>query len=200
MRRAPKRYNEVMEMGAAQSMALPQITRRERVYEGVRVGLERLIVRTADGREALREVVRHPGAVVVLPLTDDGDVVFVRNVRVAVGGELLELPAGTLEPGEPPEACAARELAEETGWRAGSLEKLGEFYTSPGVLDEKIVAYVATGLSPGSADPDAGEQVAPLGVPYDQAVAMCADGRVRDGKTIAAVLMHAVRSRREGRP
>ena len=89
----------------------------------------------ADGRRHVREVIRHPGAVVLLPILDDGRVVLIRNRREAVGQHLVELPAGTLEPGEDPMAAAHRELAEETGYRAGTMELLVSFFSSPGILD-----------------------------------------------------------------
>src|SRR5207249_563268 len=96
-----------------------------------------------DGRPYRRDVVLHPGAVVILPLLDGGRVVLLRNHRHAVGRELWEVPAGTLEPPEPPEACAARELTEETGYRARKWTKLSEFYPSPGVLSEKMYLFAA---------------------------------------------------------
>ncbi|MDD4888479.1 MAG: NUDIX hydrolase [Phycisphaerae bacterium] len=173
----------------------PEIVSRRTVYRGKRIDLELLTVRSPDGRETLREVVRHPGAVVILPITDDGQVVFVRNVRVAIGQVLLELPAGTLDKGEPPAACAARELAEETGFSASRIEPLIHFYTSPGVLSEPIWAFVATGLTAGEMELDPGEQLVTELMPYDAAVRMCVDGSIHDAKTLAALLTHHLRSK-----
>lgn len=173
----------------------PEIVSRRTVYQGKRIDLALLTVRPPDGRETLREVVRHPGAVVILPITDDGQVVFVRNVRVAIGQVLLELPAGTLDKGEPPADCAARELAEETGFSASRLEPLIDFHTSPGVLSERLWAFVATGLTAGEMELDPGEQLVNELIAYDAAVRMCIDGAIHDGKTIATLLTHHLRSK-----
>lgn len=181
------------------ALTMPDILARDMVYEGKRINLERMIVRTPNGRETVREVVRHPGAVVILPITEDGKVAFVRNVRVAVDQALLELPAGTLEPPEQPADCAARELIEETGYRAGRIEPLGRFYTGPGFCDEDMHAFVATGLVAGDAAPEAGEQIVVELIDYQDALAMCTDGRLRDGKSIAVLLMHESRTRQGGR-
>ena len=175
------------------ALRMPEITRRETVYRGRKMDLELLTIRLADGREAVREVVRHPGAVVILPITDAGLVVFERNVRVTVGKVLLELPAGTLERGEDPLACAARELTEETGYAARKIEPLLEFYTSPGLMGELMWSFVATGLTLGGTSLEVGEQIVTELVGYDDAVAMCLDGRVQDAKTIATVLAYRVR-------
>lgn len=144
------------------------------------------------GRSFTREIVRHPGAVLVLPVLDDGNnrrVVMIRNYRVAVDQRLWELPAGKLEPGEEPVAAAGRELIEETGYRAGRLTKLGEFYTSPGFADELIRVYLAESLNETEQALEAGEDIEVCVVDPDDAIAMTLDGRIRDGKTIAALLM-----------
>lgn len=171
----------------------PTILERKLIYEGRKIDLEVLTVQPPGGAPAVREVVRHPGAVVILPITDDGRVVFVRNVRVAIGQVLRELPAGTLDGGEEPAACAARELAEETGYTARSVEPLMAFFTSPGVLDERIWAFVATGLTAGPTNFDVGEQMVNELVPYDAAVRLCVDGVIHDGKTVATILAHWAR-------
>jgi ADP-ribose pyrophosphatase len=142
-----------------------------------------------DGREVRRDVVLHPGAVVVLPLLDGGRVCLLRNVRPAVEETLWEVPAGTLEPGEAPEAAAVRELEEETGYRASSWRKLGAFYPSPGVLSERMHLFVAEGLTPGPARPEADEQLTPHVLAWEQALAWCLDGTIRDLKTVAALLL-----------
>ena len=102
-------------------------------------------VRLPDGRIATRDVIEHPGAVVIAALDDGGRVALVRQYRHAVGGELLELPAGTLEPGEPPAETAVRELREETGLVGGRWEPLGSFFSSPGFLHEEMHAFLARG-------------------------------------------------------
>ena len=122
----------------------PSGSTREEIFQGVKFGVERRRVPTRDGGSAIREVVVHPGAVVVLPFLDDGRVVMIRNRRFAVDETLWELCAGTLEPGEDPAVTAARELVEETGYEASSIEALTTFYTSPGICDERMYAFVAT--------------------------------------------------------
>ncbi|MEQ8788381.1 MAG: NUDIX hydrolase [Pirellulaceae bacterium] len=137
-----------------------------------------------------REVVRHPGAVTVLPLLDDGRVCLIRNFRPAVGRTLVELPAGTLEPNEPPRETAHRELIEETGYRAQSMAPLGEFFLSPGILDERMHLFVATGLTAGEAEREPGEIIENLVVSWDEALAMVDRGEIEDAKTIVALLQY----------
>ena len=127
------------------------------------------------------------------PVVGIGRVCLLRNYRVAVDETLIELPAGTLEPGEDPVETARRELAEETGYRAAELELLAEFFTSPGLLDEKMLVYTATSLTPGPMALEPGEDIEPLLCTCDEALAMARDGRIRDGKTIAALLLWAAR-------
>lgn len=148
----------------------------------------RKITSGADGQEHVRQIIRHPGAVVILPRLDDGRVVLIRNCRAAVGRRVIELPAGTLEPGEDPVVAAHRELAEETGYRAELMEPLTSFLSSPGILDERMHLYLATGLTPGKADLQEDEQIEPLVVPWDEAVAMARDGRIDDAKTLIGLL------------
>src|SRR5688572_17255715 len=109
---------------------------RTYAYRGKKIDLALETVKLPNGRSALREIVVHPGAVVIIPMVDDKRVCMVKNRRFAVGKTLLELPAGTLDPGEAPKTTAVRELAEETGYRAKRWRKLAEFYTSPGILTE----------------------------------------------------------------
>jgi ADP-ribose pyrophosphatase len=142
----------------------------------------------ADGREHVRETVQHPGAVTILPILDDGRVCLIRNYRMAVGKTLVELPAGTLEPGEDPDATARRELVEETGYRADSVEKLREFFMSPGILNERMHLYLARGLRAGDAALEPGEQIETLVVPWSEAMRMAMDGTIEDAKTLVALL------------
>jgi ADP-ribose pyrophosphatase len=153
-----------------------------------------------DGAVVRRDIVLHPGAVVVLPLLADGAVVLLRNRRPATGETLWEIPAGTLEPGEAPESAAVRELAEETGYRAGLWGKLHEFYPSPGVLSERMVLFVAQDLTPGPMQLDPGEQIEPHVVPWSQALAWALDGTIRDGKTLVAILLWQAKGERHGVP
>jgi ADP-ribose pyrophosphatase len=146
--------------------------------------------RTASGHEYVRETVQHPGAVVVLPILDDGRVCLIRNYRVAVKRALIELPAGTLEPGEDPADTARRELEEETGYQAAHIEPLLQFYMSPGILNERMHAYLATGLKQGPAKLEAGEEIEPLLVEREEALRMIRDDEIQDGKTIATLLFY----------
>ena len=142
-----------------------------------------------DGQIVRRDVVLHPGAVVILPVLADGRVCLLRNNRPAVGEVLWEVPAGTLEPDEPIETAAARELAEETGYRAARWHKLGEFFPSPGVLSEKMHLFIAEDLTPGPLKLEPGEQIEPHLITRAQALAWALDGTIRDAKTILALLL-----------
>ena len=155
---------------------------------------------TPDGRAFHRDIVVHPGAVVILPLLDaDSDaprVVMIHNYRHAIQRELLELPAGTLEPGEPPPACAARELIEETGYRAARIEPFTQFYASPGILTELMHIFVATDLTPAEAQPDPGERIRVEVLGLEDAYARLHDGAIVDSKTIATLLLYRTRRTR----
>jgi ADP-ribose pyrophosphatase len=155
--------------------------------------------RTPDGREHVRDIVRHPGAVVILPLVDDEHVCLIRNFRIAVNQTLIELPAGTLEPNEPTVVTAERELIEETGYRCERLEFLHAFYLSPGILDERMHLYRATGLTQGAAQREAGEEIENLVVSLTEAIAMIYRGEIQDAKTIVG-LLYAAGLRTSGEP
>ena len=141
-----------------------------------------------DGRTVIRDVVLHPGAVAVLPLVDDHHVCLLRNYRAVVNETLWEVLAGTLEPGEPPASAAVRELEEETGYTARRWRKLAELIPSPGVLSEVIHLFLAEDLTPGPMRPEAGEELEPRVVPWDDALAWAMDGTIRDAKTLIALL------------
>jgi ADP-ribose diphosphatase len=145
-------------------------------------------VRAPSGKDKSREIVRHPGACVLVPMVDDGRVCLIRNFRVSVNTTLIELPAGTLEPNEPPHVTAERELSEETGYRAAKIELLHAFYLSPGILDEKMHLYLATGLSAGATAREEGEEIENLVVPWNQAIDMVFRGQIKDAKTIVGLL------------
>ncbi len=165
------------------------------VYDGRLLKVRADRVQLPGGSESTREVVTHPGAVAMVPVTADDQVVLVQQWRYAAGGPLLEIPAGTLEPGEEPVTCAARELAEEIGCRAGRLEPLGSFFVAPGYSSERIHLYLATELQPAEGEPDADEAIEMLLVPLAQAVAMARDGRIEDAKSIIGLLLAAERLR-----
>ena len=132
---------------------------RKIVYEGRRIKVGTISVPQRNGQPVQKDLVVHPGAAVVLPMLDGDRICLIRNMRHTLGEELIEVVAGTLEPPEPPEACAIREVAEETGYRAARVTKLAEFYSSPGVLSEKMYLFVAEGLVEGEQHLDAGEEI-----------------------------------------
>ncbi len=171
--------------GMAREFAYDEVVFRGRVAEVHKVGL-----RVPGGEVVQRDLIHYAGAAVILPVLDDGSIVMIRNDRFAVDEELLELPAGTLEPPEPPEACAARELTEETGYTAGRLEKLGRFFTGPGTCDEVMHAYLATELAAGEQALEVHERIEPLVVAADEARRMVRDGRLHDAKSIAALCLY----------
>lgn len=148
-----------------------------------------------EGAMHVREVIVHPGAVVILPFLDDHRICLIRNYRIAVHRELVELPAGTRDPSERALATAQRELAEETGFEAAQWEQLPGFCMSPGILNEQMDVFVARGLAPGSARREPGELIHNLIVTWDEALAMCRDGRIEDAKTLAALFRYELSSR-----
>jgi len=158
------------------------------ILRGPRMDFVLRPVPTTTGIFKEREVVVHPGAVLVLPVLEDGRIVMIRNRRHTVGDELWELPAGTLEKGEDPAVCAARELTEETGYRAEKLESLGWFYTSPGVLTEKMYVFVASGLKAGEQELEDNEQIAVELLTAAEARRMIKENEIVDAKTIATLL------------
>lgn len=160
------------------------------VLRGPRMDFVLRPAHTAGGKIRVREVVVHPGAVIILPVLDDGRIVLIRNYRHTVLEELWELPAGTLELGEEPVACAARELTEETGYTAAQLVPLGWFYTSPGILTEKMYAFLATALTVGQQQLEAHEliRVQPLSVPEIRR--LIRENLIVDAKTIATLLKY----------
>ena len=161
----------------------------ETVYVGRRIRVEVDTLHTPDGKTIRRDAIRHPGAVVILPILDAERVVLLKNFRFVIGDTLWEVPAGTLEPNEPLEACARRELLEETGYTAAKWRGLGYVYASPGVLDEKLHLFVAEELTAGAARPEPDEQLEPVVVNLADAIRMCLDGTIRDAKTITSLLL-----------
>lgn len=139
------------------------------------------------GPTVRREVVRHPGAVAVIAVTPERRLVLVRQYRYAAGRPLLEIPAGTLEPGETPEDTARRELREETGYTAENLRPLGSFYSAPGFCDEVIHLFLADGLTPGEPDTDFGEEIHLVELPVEEARRKLLTGGFEDAKTLVAL-------------
>ena len=159
-----------------------------------RFDVVRRTITMPSGGVATREIVHHPGAVVILPLLDDGRICLIDSFRISLQRRLVELPAGTLEPGEEPLPAARRELIEETGYRARHLEPLLVFHPSPGILDEKMHLLLATGLEPGPTDLQPDEDIRPMPTSWDEALEMIRRGQIEDGKTLAGLLYyHAFR-------
>ena len=170
--------------------AFDSVYNPEMLFKGKRFNVERVVQTTPDGIEHVREIVRHPGAVTLLPILDDGRICLIENYRAAVERSLVELPAGTLEPGEDPAVTAHRELAEETGYRAERIELLATFYMSPGILDERMYLYLATGLTLGTTALEPGEEIRPLPTSRQEALEMARDGRIQDAKTLVGLLYY----------
>lgn len=161
----------------------------ETIFSGKILTVRRDTVRLPNGHEATREVVAHPGAVAVVPVTAAGEVVLVRQYRYPIAQELLEVPAGKLDKGEAPEACARRELEEETGYRAGRLEHLASFYTAPGFTDEIMHLYLASDLSQTAQHTDGDEFINIEYYKPAQLKQMLQDKKIIDAKTIAGLLL-----------
>ena len=159
----------------------------ELVFDGKVVKAHRVGLRMDDGEVRERDFLRYPGAAVVLPVLDDGSIVLIRNYRFAVEETLYELPAGLVEHGEAPIDCAARELAEETGYVAGRIEPLAWFYSGPGTADERMDTFLATELRDGRQNLEPYERITVEVVGEDAVRRMLADGTIHDAKTIAAL-------------
>ena len=158
------------------------------VYQGSLLKVHRDIVRLPDGSEGSREYIKHPGAVAIVALTDDRQLLLERQYRYPPRREFIEIPAGKLEPGEPHLATAKRELLEETGYEAGEWTSLCTVDTSIGYTDERIELFLARKLIKKTRKLDPGEFLEVFLLPFDDAVAMVRDGRISDVKTVAAIL------------
>jgi len=170
-----------------------RVLQHRRVYEGRVVSLDVDEVSEPGGVHGTREVVRQSGSVAALPVLGDGRLVLVRQYRYAVDDFVWELPAGRRDSGETPEAGARRELEEEVGLRAGALEPLVVFWTTPGFCDEVMHLFRATSLEPVPARPEADERIEQATFTLDEAVAMIQRGEIREGKTLVALLLEAGR-------
>jgi len=169
------------------------ITATRKIYKGRVITLDIHEVRLPDGNLSKREIIQHPGAVAIVALDPDQNVLLVRQFRLAANKILYEIPAGTLEPGEPSDICAERELQEEAGYKPGKLESLGGFFVAPGYTTEYIHLYLATELSPAQLKGDDDEFIEAHRVPLTEALAMVERGEIIDGKTINGLLRVARR-------
>ena len=158
------------------------------VYDGGLLKVYRDDVELVNGKTAWREVIRHPGAVVMVPIDNEGNVHLVRQFRYPYGKPVLEVPAGKLEYGEEPFPAARRELSEEIGAEAAKWTELGEMLPTPGFCDELQHVYLAEDLTFGDTHPDEDEFLDHVVIPFEEAVAMAVDGRLEDSKTVAAIL------------
>lgn len=165
----------------------------ERPFSGRAFNLRVDQVQLENGATAQWEVIEHTGAVAMVPLDADGNVILVRQYRHSVATQLLELPAGTVKAGEDYAVCAGRELQEEIGMAAAKLELLGEFFLAPGYSSEFMRLYLATGLTPSSLPQDADEDIAIVRLPFAEAVRLAVNNELRDAKSIAGILLAAHR-------
>lgn len=173
---------------------MAQQSERTLLHHGKKFDLEMVRFTSASGRTIQREVVRHGGAVCILPILQSTSdpaprIVMIRVHRFTLARDLWELPAGTIEPAEPPHACAARELIEETGYRADSITSLGSFYTTPGMTDERMHAFAATGLTHVGQRLEEDEQIQPKLLTTAEALALLDSGELMDAKSIVTLTL-----------
>lgn len=165
----------------------------KRIHTGRVIKVDQEIVRFPDGTEGSLDMIRHPGAAAVIPMLDrvsdpDPRIVLIHQFRHAADGFIWEIPAGTLSPGEPPEACAHRELIEEAGYRAGTLEFLTDIFTAPGFTDERIHLFLALNLTPAAAAPEHDEFISIHEFPWSEIGRMIKKRQIRDGKSLSALM------------
>jgi ADP-ribose pyrophosphatase len=168
------------------------------VYDGRVVKVGMADVELPGGRAIELEIIRHPGASAIVPFSGPEEVLLIHQYRFAADGRLWEVPAGKLDAGEDPERCAARELGEETGRRAGRIEKLGSIFTTPGFTDEVIHLFAGWDLEEVGQQLEHDELIEVVPTPFDEAIRMVFDGRIHDGKSALAILHAARRAGRLG--
>ncbi|MGP1574194.1 NUDIX domain-containing protein [Selenomonas sp.] len=177
---------------------LEKKSKSESIYDGVLLHVKRDTVVLPNGKEAVREWVKHPGAAAVLPIFSDGTVLLVRQYRYPVGRVTLEIPAGKLDAStEDPLACAMRELSEETGYTAKSYEKLTTIGTTVGFSDEYIHIYAARDLQAGEQHTDEDEFIHVVKMPLEEAVQRVKKGEIFDAKSVTAILLTALREAKD---
>ncbi len=166
-----------------------ELLKSEPVFQGRAFKIRRDYLKTPDGRETKYEIVEHGGSVIIIPIDEHGNLLFVRQYRHAAGMDLLELPAGTRDGNEPHEACAAREIREETGMAAGKLEHIGDFYLAPGYSTEFMAVFLAADLNHDPLEADADEFLQVEKIPIRKAIEMAEQGEMPDAKTLAALFL-----------
>ena len=166
-----------------------ELIKSETILQGRAFKIRRDYLKTPNDRETRLEIIEHGGSVVLIPIDDEQNLLFVRQYRHAIQQDLLELPAGTRDGDEPFEECARREIREETGMEASKLQKVGEFYLAPGYSSEFMVAYVATGLKENPLDADDDEFLKVEKIPLRKAIQMAEHGDIPDAKSLAALLL-----------
>ena len=166
-----------------------KILNTEQVCKAHVFSVEKLFAELPDGRRRYYDIVRHGPGVVILPVTDEGKILFVRQYRVGSAGELLELPAGMVDDGEDPDPAAARELREETGYEAGEIIRLGGYYASAGYCSEYMHAYLARDLKWNPLPQDEDEFISNISMSVEEAYAAAESGQLEDAKTICALMM-----------
>ncbi len=166
------------------------VIRHQEIYNGKIVGLHVDTIRQASGRTTIREVVLHPGGVTAVPVLEDGRILLIRQFRYPIGKYILELPAGKLDSGQPPEETVARELEEEIGHKAGILTYETSFYTTPGISNEIIHFFIARELTPCPQRLEEGEHITVEAYSADQCLEMVRTGEINDAKTILGILWY----------
>ncbi len=166
-----------------------EILHTETVYHGRAFNVRRDEIRLPDGKNAWLDIVEHVGAVTLVPVDDQNRVWFVRQYRHAAREALLELPAGMVEPGESPLEGARREIREEIGMAAGRLELIGEYFLAPGYSSEFMHVFLATDLHPDPLEGDADEFISAEAIPFEEALRMAENGKIRDAKTLASLML-----------
>ena len=161
----------------------------DQLLESDRFRVVRIVEKCRDGGSRSKDVIEHPGSVGIVPFVDDERVCLINVFRAAVGRTLIEIPAGTLDRVESLHDAASRELREETGYQADTLQSLGELWMSPGILHEKMHLFVAKGLRSGIQALEPNESIEPRVVQWSEAVAMCSSGLIEDAKTVAAIFL-----------
>lgn len=166
-----------------------EFLRSETLLQGRAFKIRRDHLKTPDGRETKFDIIEHGGSVIIIPVDKDGNLIFVRQYRHAAGMDLLELPAGTLEEGEDPAVCAAREIREETGYASGNMKKIGEFYLAPGYSTEFMHVYIATDLHYDPLEPDEDEFLQVEKMPLKAVMDLVKSNKMPDAKSLAAILL-----------